>query len=60
MKLSFHGAKYEYHPSELAVTEEQVGGVYRGSPCKIHRFKHLSHQRQSSPKLTYRGISYQR
>ena len=39
MKLSFHGASYEYHPSEIKVTEEEVGGRYRGLPWKVHRSK---------------------
>ena len=59
MKLSFHGAKYEFHPAELEVAEDKVGGVYRGSPWKLHRFKQQCRRRKNSQQLTYRGVPYQ-
>lgn len=58
MKLSFRGAKYDYHPTEIEVTEGSVGGVYRGAPWKTHQLR--QHPRlQPKPKaMTYRGVHY--
>ena len=58
MKLSFHGAKYEFQPSELEVTEGGIGGTYRGSPWKVHHFKQQHRHRKFPLELTYRGVHY--
>jgi hypothetical protein len=58
MKLHFHGKTYEGPHLQWNVTEGQVGGLYRGSPWKVH---HLKEQHRSSHKpflLTYRGVHY--
>lgn len=59
MELHFLGAKYESEPLTLEVTEGSTGGLYRGSPWKIHRFQQQYRRRRSPIKLTYRGATYQ-
>lgn len=60
MKLSFHGAEYEYHPADIKVIEGEVGGIYRGSPWKVHRVIQRQQHRHHPIELTYRGIHYTR
>ena len=61
MKLSFHGAEYEYHPHNVEVVEGEVGGVYRGSPWRVHRtINRQQRRRHSTTELTYRGVHYTR
>ena len=60
MKLSFHGASYEYHPSEVKVTEEEVGGRYRGLPWKVHCSKQQYKRKPSSVEFVYRGVYYKK
>lgn len=60
MKLSFHGAKYEYQPHGAEVVEGEVGGVYRGSPWRVHRAMNRKQRRHSTTELTYRGVHYTR
>ena len=58
MKLSFHGASYEYDPTEVEVTEGEVGGRYRGLPWKVHCCKQKYNRKYSSVELVYRGVHY--
>ena len=60
MKLSFHGAEYDYHPAQIKVTEGEVGGVYRGSPWRVHRIIKRQQHRHTPVELTYRGVHYTR
>lgn len=58
MKLSFRGIQYESHPSTIEVVEGRVGGLYRGSPWKLHQPKQTP-KRIAQRQMTYRGVRYQ-
>ena len=61
MKLSFHGGKYEKEElSSVEVREGEIGGTYRGSPWKVHKYQIQYRCRQFPKELTYRGITYRR
>ena len=60
MKLSYRGANYELNQPTLEITEEKVGGVYRGSPWKIHHYQRQNRRHQFPIEFTYRGIHYTR
>jgi hypothetical protein len=57
MKLSFRGIKYEYQPLQPEVTEEEISGMYRGAPSKIHHYLQRS-RRQYAQEMIYRGVHY--
>jgi hypothetical protein len=57
MRLSFHGAKYEYKPVVPQVVEDNINGTYRGAPIKIHHYLKVASRHQSQD-LIYRGIHY--
>lgn len=60
MKLSFRGAQYEHQPTEQKFIEGEVGGMYRGTPWKIHKYQQSSRHRQYSQEMIYRGVRYQK
>ncbi|MEC4891946.1 MAG: DUF4278 domain-containing protein [Oscillatoria sp. PMC 1051.18] len=59
MKLHFRGHNYETQPVSLEVTEGAVGGTYRGSAWKVHRFR-FNRRHQPSQEFIYRGVTYKR
>lgn len=57
MQLLFRGVHYEDTPTTLEVVEGEVGGVYRGSPWRVHRL--IESPRRTRPhEFIYRGIRY--
>jgi hypothetical protein len=58
MRLHFLGKTYETPHEEWQVSEGKVGGLYRGSPWKVHRLKEQHRRRHNSATLVYRGIPY--
>ncbi|HAC66375.1 MAG TPA: hypothetical protein DCF68_23280 [Cyanothece sp. UBA12306] len=58
MKLSFRGTKYDYNPITLEVTEEGIGGTYRGVIWKSSRYRQVSNYHFSDQIMTYRGVTY--
>ena len=60
MKLSFRGVKYEGPHTEWEITEGKVGGVYRGSPWKVHHVKQQHRRHENGSELVYRGVHYKR
>lgn len=58
MELHFHGKTYEGPHAEWEVQEGEVGGVYRGSPWKVHRLKEQHRRRSGLAQMTYRGVHY--
>jgi len=57
MRFQFRGVHYDSQPATLDVTEAEVGGLYRGSPWKVHRLKQPL-QRAGGKEMTYRGVTY--
>jgi hypothetical protein len=58
MKLSFRGIKYEYKLVQPEVAEEEISGMYRGAPSKIHHYLQRSRRRQYAQEMIYRGVHY--
>ena len=58
MQLKYRGVSYEYNPQVIEVSEEKIGGKYRGTIWRLHNFKQtlLMHQ-PIHVTLTYRGIA---
>ncbi len=58
MRLKYRGISYEYNPQVAEVSEEKVGGKYRGINWRLHHCKQtlLLHQ-PVHVSLTYRGIA---
>lgn len=58
MKLHFRGRDYDGPHTEWEVKEEEVAGVYRGSPWRIHRPIEKHRRRQRNAECIYRGVHY--
>ena len=58
MKLHFRGVDYNYQPPNLDMTDEEVVGIYRGKPWKIHKYRQSCHHKHPSRCLIYRGVHY--
>lgn len=58
MKLHFHGNTYEDNHTELEVAEGAIGGLYRGTPWKMHRLVKRQQRRSDLSQLKYRGVTY--
>ena len=58
MRLKYRGISYEHNPQVVEMSEEKVGGKYRGLDWRLHHFKQtlLIHQ-PVHLRLTYRGIA---
>lgn len=57
MRLSDRGVSYEAEPATLEVSEDQVGGLYRGQAWRVHHPK--PKRRYIAPiDLIYRGVAY--
>lgn len=57
MKLHYRGTDYESKPPVVAVTEEEIGGKYRGLDWRFHNLKKPP-VLQPTLNLTYRGVRY--
>jgi hypothetical protein len=57
MKLCYRGAKYDYTPPVLEITESEVMGQYRGLPYHFSYVKHMPFP-QPEADLRYRGVTY--
>ena len=58
MKLHFRGVDYNYQPPQLDVTNEQIGGTYRGKPWEMHQYHQSCCHKYPSRSLVYRGVHY--
>jgi Domain of unknown function (DUF4278) len=57
MKLSYHGAAYEYSPPTIDMVEGEIGGKYRGQPWRCSYPRHIPVP-QPALDLKYRGVAY--
>ena len=58
MKLQFRGKTYEAPHLEWDISEGEVGGMYRGSPWKVHHLKEKHRHSNRIEGMTYRGVHY--
>jgi Domain of unknown function (DUF4278) len=57
MQLQYRGAKYDYNPTPVAVTDSETVGQYRGSIMRFHNFK-LPKLFHPTFELVYRGVHF--
>lgn len=57
MQLKYRGVTYDYNPPAIEVTEEVVGGKYRGLDWRFRNLKKPPVQ-QPILDLKYRGVAY--
>ena len=57
MKLVYRGVSYDYNPPQVAVTEGEVTGKFRGLDWRFHNLK-KPFVLQPPVNLTYRGVAY--
>lgn len=57
MKLTYRGATYEYNPTPVVVTDNEIAGKYRGANVRFHNFR-LLNLFQPTFDLIYRGAHF--
>ncbi len=57
MKLTYRGVDYDYNPTSLELTEQEIVGRYRGQAVTFKYVRHVPVP-QPAHHLTYRGVPY--
>ena len=57
MKYSYRGVKYNHVSPSLEVTETEIIGHYRGTPCRRRHFA-TTDLNQPTHSMKYRGVEY--
>ena len=58
MKLNYRGINYDCNHSAINVTEQGVGGKFRGQNWRVHNTAQPLLIQKSRNSLTYRGVHY--
>lgn len=57
MKYSYRGVEYDHVSPSLELTETEIIGDYRGTPCRRRHFV-TTHLSQPNHSMKYRGVEY--